>query len=146
MGLDGMMVAFLLKFDLGDWLAQLNKCINDVEDGGRYNDDMLDLSLPLEDGEDCDPCELPQSQWTQWYDCPDDVPTAACCAPDGSCAEATKNGCATVYQGVWHPGQSCDSVSCPPVTTACCLPSGNCQYLAPQACSVAQGSSVIGAS
>ncbi len=48
--------------------------------------------------------------------------TSACCHPDGSCSYELDFECASIFPGVFFPGENCD-VSC---FGACSLPDGRC--------------------
>ena len=50
------------------------------------------------------------------YACCETSDTAACCLPDGSCADVTEAICVQ-SGGIWHLGETCETYECP---QACC--------------------------
>ena len=71
--------------------------------------------------------------------CP--YPVAACCYPDGSCAELTEVEC-LVGGGVWYPEwPDCDVAECPQPLGACCFHDGTCEQLLAAECTAAGGES-----
>lgn len=139
LGLSGQIAGGQI-FISGLWLATLNACIDDVEDGGRYDDDGFNMIMPLT-VEECNPCELPNADPELCADLP---VAGACCTPGGECAMVTDMACSLVLDGVWSGGLSCDEAQCQPSTDGCCLPDDVCMNMAASACEAASGTPAFG--
>lgn len=66
--------------------------------------------------------------------CPFHHSSGACCHLAGGCSHIPEHLC----DGIWHAGQFCLDVVCPP-TGGCCLPSGNCVLTFDNYCAAADG-------
>jgi hypothetical protein len=103
-------------FLVNSWLLQLDNCVEDYADGGRYQDENLEMILGIteDDFEPCDPA------------CPDcgNDELGACCKPNGQCEVTTGQKC-DLAQGSFLPGAACSPGICGGgggATGACCLP------------------------
>jgi hypothetical protein len=103
-------------FPIDLWLAAINRCVNDVQDGGRYDDASLDVSLGLS-ADDFKPCG------------------GQCCVTGECHAVASQAECG----GAFHPGTACfghkPPAACNPVTLGpppqgACVLFGKCQEVA----------------
>ena len=87
-------------FFLNVFVTQLDQCISDVQDGGRYDETQFEMVSVLS-VEECDPCDLPDANPEE---CNGGIPQGACCQPDGSCGVTNQAQCEVVLV---VPGPQC---------------------------------------
>ena len=86
-------------------------------------------------------------RWSLWVQFLDDdfvcvqVPTGACCLPNGSCIHTSQATCLGQGGTEWHYAVPCSFVVCPQPnpTGACCSANGTCSVITQAACTGAGG-------